>query len=195
MIDTILASVILAVGLGLLVYATIGRVYGFHHPIRWIGGGYVSFVGEISCVIFIICLGLAALQNSAIWCIPAPVAWLVGFISQGRANRQQAKEEETLRKRNSANYTGIFDNPPPYDIDRTDEDEFDLFDTGACNYIGKATKDDIKELIKQFGDIAEHRSNDIFLLLNPLKCYQKVRSVKNSRCFWRMLLKNAIFLH
>ena len=169
--ETILAYVILAVGLAVLAYATIGRLCGFHRPIRWAGGGggYVSFAGELSFVIFIFCLGLAVLQHSAIWAIPALIGWGVGFASQRRASRRHAAAENELRARNAADYPGVFDNPPPDDIDRTQEDEFDLFDAGACTYLGKVAKKDIKALIDRFSQIPEQGPNDIFMLVEDLE--------------------------
>ena len=77
-------------------------------------------------------------------------------------------EENDLRQRNAANYPGVFDNPPPNDIDRVEGDELDVFDSGACMYLGRAAKHDLKALIDLFRDYPEQGPNDIFLILESL---------------------------
>ena len=187
MVETILGWVILVAGAALLAYATIGRLCGFHRPMKWAGGGHLSFVGELSFGVFVLCLGLAALQHSPIWAIPALAAWVVGYIDYRRANRRHAAEEDQLRARNSAKYPGVFDHPPPDDIHRADDVEFDLFDTGACTYLGKAAKRDLKTLIDRFGEIPEQGPNDIFMLPEFLEIMPK-NSISQE---FTMLLKKA----
>jgi hypothetical protein len=167
--ETILAYLMLAAGFAVLAYATIGRLCGFHRPIRWAGGGYVSFAGELSLGVFVLCFGLATLQHSAIWGILALTALGVLIASHRRAWRRHVAAENELRARNAGDYPGVFDNPPPDDIDRTQEDEFDLFDAGACTYLGKAAKKDIKALIDRFSQIPEQGPNDIFMLVESLE--------------------------
>lgn len=166
--DTIVAYVMIAGGLAVLAYATIGRLCGFHRPIRWKAAGYVSFAGELSMGIFILCIGLAALQHSVIWVFPAVIGWIGMALAGRREERRRTAAENELRARNAAYYPGVFDNPPPDDIDRMQDDEFDLFDAGACTYLGKATRKDIKALIDRFSQIPEQGPNDIFMLVESL---------------------------
>lgn len=177
----------IAVGLGTLAYATIGRLCGFHQPIRWQGGGYVSFVGELSFCVFVLCCGLAI--YFPVFAIGAPFAWLAGFASQRRANQQYNAREQELCRINSSKYPGIFDNPPPDDIDSVDEDELELFDAGACTYLGKVNKKDIKALLDVFKDIPEPEqgTNDIFMLAESLE----LLSMESVSKEFRTLLEKA----
>ena len=168
MVDKILICILIAVGSGILVYATLGRIFGFHRSIRWTGGGKVNLVGELSIGIFVLCIGLAWLHLT-VWIIPAIAAWVVGFISQGRSNRRHLAKEKNLRQKNAAGYPGVFENPPPDDIESIDENELDLFDTGICTYLGRASKDDVKVLIHRFKDIPEQGPNDIYMLVESLE--------------------------
>jgi hypothetical protein len=170
--EKILIFIMIAVGSGILAYAIIGRILGLHRPMRWMGGGQVSFVGELSIGIFILCCGLAVLHSSA-WIIPAIAAFAVGFISQICARRQYLTKDKKLREENAAKYPGVFDNPPPVDIENIDEDELDLFDAGSCTYLGKASKDDVKVLINRFKDIPEQGPNDIYMLVESLEMIPK----------------------
>lgn len=166
--DKILICIFIAIGSGVLAYATLGRIFGFHRSIRWMSGGQVNLVGELSIGIFVLCNGLALL-HSPVWIIPAIAAFAVGFISQGRSRRQYLAKEKNLRQKNAADYPGVFENPPPDDIENIDENELDLFDTGICTYLGRASKDDVKVLIHQFKDIPEQGPNDIYMLVESLE--------------------------
>lgn len=169
MVDTILGYVVATVGSGVLAYTTLGRLCGFHRPMRWQGGGQLTLAGELACGTFVLCVGLAVLQGSGVWVIPALAAWAVGYVSQGRAHRRHAIEEQELRAQNAVNYPGIFDNPPPDDIDRMHADEFDVYDSGACTYLGRATKHDLKALIDLCRDMPAQGPNDLFLILESLE--------------------------
>jgi hypothetical protein len=131
---------------------------------KWRSGGQLTLAAELACGTFVLCFGLAILQRSAVWAIPALAAWAVGYVSQGRANRRHAAVEKELRARNALNYPGIFDNAPPIDLDSVESDELDVFDFGACTYLGRASKRDIKALIDWFAIIPEQGPNDIFIL-------------------------------
>ena len=168
MVDKILICILIVIGSGILAYATLGRIFGFHRSIRWVGGGQVNLVGELSIGFFVLCPGLALL-HSPVWIIPAIAAFAVGFISQGRSNRQYLAKEKNLRQKNEAGYPGVFENPPPDDIESIDENELDLFDTGICTYLGRASKDDVKVLIHRFKDIPEQGPNDIYMLVESLE--------------------------
>jgi hypothetical protein len=161
--ETILAAVIVTSGAAILAHAVIGRLLGFHRPMKWRGGGHVSLTGELSAGAFILCIGLAALQDSGLWVVPALVAWVFGYVSQGRADRRHAAEVAALRERNAANHPGIFDGPPPPDIDAIPGDTLDVYDAGTCTYLGRVAKDDIRVLVERFEEPNEG-PNDIFLL-------------------------------
>lgn len=169
MVDLVLAYALLTAGSAFLAYVTLGRLGGFHRPIKWEGGGQVTLAGELAAGIFILCLALAVLQRSGFWGIPALAAWVAGYLSQRRAYRRHAAEEGELRARNAVNYPGVFDNPPPDDMDCTHADEFDLFDKGACTYLGRVAKHDLKALIDRFGNMPEQGPNDIFLIPESLE--------------------------
>jgi hypothetical protein len=165
--DKILIWVFIVIGSGILAYAILGRLFGFHRPTKWRYGGQVSLTGELSMGVFILCLGLTWL-HSPVWIIPGVTAFAVGFISQQISRRQYLAKEKNLRQRNAAGYPGVFDNPPPQDIESIDEDELDLFDTGACTYLGRVSKDNVKVLINQTKDIPEQGPNDIYMLVESL---------------------------
>jgi hypothetical protein len=186
MVDIILGCVFITAGSVVIVYITIGRIFGFHRPIGYIGGGQTSFTGELAMGILFLCFGLTA-THSPVWIIPSIAAFAVGFISQMCAKRQYRAKEETLRHENAAKYPGVFDNPPPNDIESINEDELDLFDAGSCAYLGRVSKDDVKALIHQFKDIPEQGPNDIFMLVESLEIIPK-DSVSRE---FIMLLKKA----
>jgi hypothetical protein len=167
-IEAILAYALVTVGSALLAYATLGRLLGVHRPMPWQGGGQLTFAGELACGTFVLSLGLCAARHSALWVIPALVAWGVGYCSQWRANRRHASQEDDLRQRNAANFPGVFDHPPPQDIDRVESDELDVFDSGACTYLGRAARHDLKALIDRFRELPEQGPNDIFLIPESL---------------------------
>jgi len=103
--DKILTCILIAIGSGVLAYATLGRIFGFHRSIGWIGGGQVSLVGELSTGIFVLCCGLVLL-HSLVWAIPAIAAFAVSFISQGRANRQCRAKKKNFDRSRRRNKTG-----------------------------------------------------------------------------------------
>jgi hypothetical protein len=154
---------LMTAGAAFIAYATIGRLFRFHRPGKWGGGGQISLMGEFSTGAFFLCMGLMILQDTGLWAIPAIVAWLIGYVSQGRADRRHAAEEAALRERNAANHPGIFDRPPPLDIDAIPDDTLDVYDAGACTYLGRVAKDDIRALVERFEEPNEG-PNDIFLL-------------------------------
>jgi len=167
MAEKIVICVMITFGSGILAYAVLGRAFGFHRPVKYIGGRQASFLGELVMGIFILCLGLAWL-HSPLWIILALPAWIVGFVSQVRARRQNLAKEKNLRQKNAADYPGVFDNPPPEDIESIDKNELDLYDAGTCTYLGRVSKDDVKVLINQTKDMPEQGPNDIFMLVESL---------------------------
>jgi hypothetical protein len=171
--EKILVFIAIAVGLGLLAYATIGRIFGFHRPTQWSGGAKISFIGELAISIFVLCWGLTAAFHTAVFLIPAIVAFAVVVISQRRANKQRIAKDEQLRRKNAPKHPGVFDTPPPSDIESINEDELDIFDAGSCTYLGRVSKNDIKVLINRFKDIPEQGPNDIFMLVESLEMLPK----------------------
>jgi len=169
--ERILTIVILAVGSVLLAYATLGRLCGIHRPLKWTGGGRLTFFAEICIAVFVLCIGLTVVFDSAAWAIPALGAWIGGFISQQRTRRRFLASEGRLRKRNSADYPGVFDTPPPTDIDATNDVQFELFDAGACTHLGRITKDELKKLIEEFAATLQEGPNDLFMLQESLEIF------------------------
>jgi hypothetical protein len=184
--EKILVCIAITLGAGLLAYAIIGRILGFHRPMQYIGGGQISFAGELAAGIFFLCIGLGWL-HSAVWAIPAVAAFVVGFTDQTHAHSRLVAKEKKLREENAPKYPGVFDNPPPDNIESIKENEIDLFDAGSCAYLGRASKNDVKTLIERFKDIPEQGPNDIYMLVESLEMLPK-GSVSSE---FIMLLKKA----
>jgi hypothetical protein len=161
--ERILTIVALTIGSAIIAYAVIGRLLHFHRPLKWEGGGHLTFTAELCIGTFVLSMGLAILHSPA-WIIPALAAWIGGFVSQRRANRRHTAAEEQLRATNSIRYPGVFDVPPLTDIDAVHDGECDVYDAGACTYLGRAAKSDVKALINRLGDLPEQGPNDLFLI-------------------------------
>jgi hypothetical protein len=168
-IETGIACIAISIAAYMLVNSTLGRVYGFHRPRGWSGGGEMTLAGELSISIFVGSVGFMFLAPSAIWVIPSISAWIVGYVSQNRANRKHRANEEELRRTNALKHPGVFDDPPPKDIGATEGKELDLYDAGACTYLGTVLKSDIQVLIDTFTDTPEQGPNDIFFILESLE--------------------------
>jgi hypothetical protein len=159
---------ILAIGTGVIIYATLGRLLSIHRPLGWAGGGHVTLFGELCIGVFVLSCGMAALQENAAWAIPMLAAFVGAVLSQQGAHRRHVAAENQLRFTNAAKYPGVFDKPPPLDPDATNDEVFDLFDAGACTYLGQLTRLDLKTLIARHSDIPEQGPNDIFMLRESL---------------------------
>lgn len=169
MIETVIGCVMLGgAGVGLLA-AIYKRCNGLQVFGNWRGGGTITFTGQIAVCVFIGSIGAAFLHHSAIWTIPALAAWLVGYLSQKRANRRHQTEEEELRKTNALEYPGVFDHPPPTDLEATPGDRLDLYDAGACTFIGSVNKSDIIAAIDVLADMPDQGPNDIFVIHESLE--------------------------
>jgi hypothetical protein len=168
-VETVIGCVVLtgaAVGLLTAIYR---RSHGSRHFGKWLGGGKVTFTGAVAGCIFIGCVGAAFLHVSAIWVIPALSAWFVGYVSQNRANRRHQAEEEQLRNTKARDHPGVFDGPPPTDLDAIPGDQLDLYDAGACTYIGPVCRSDMKATINAFAEMPDQGSNDIFIIYESLE--------------------------
>lgn len=168
MAETIFACVLLAFGGATVGYAVFGRLLRFHRPPKWRRGGTLSLTAELACGSFLLCLGLSALQHTGVWVVPAIAAWVVGYVSQWRAGKQHAAAAAELRERNAESYPGVFEGPPPEDIEAVSGDELDVYDAGACTYLGRAAKGDVKSLVSRFSEVSEG-PNDIFLIVESLE--------------------------
>ncbi len=78
------------------LYSTVGRIYGFHKPFDWRGGGKSTFWGEMAVYVFILVwlLGFSGILGQAwIYFLPfAILSWIFGFIEQHRANKRARRE-------------------------------------------------------------------------------------------------------
>jgi len=166
--ETVIGWLFLAIGTGLLIWRVGGRIFGFHRQHRWKTGGSVSLVGELSIAAFVLCGGLAVLQQTGAWVLLGVAAWIVGAVSERRASRRHFEEESALRKSGATRYPGVFDTPPPEDIDATGDDRFDLFDAGACTYLGRVAKSDLRELINRLKGMPDEGPNDKFMIHESL---------------------------
>ena len=153
-----------------------------------------SFIGELCFSTFVLTCGLA-LRFPA-WVILAPFAFLGLAISERRSYKKYAARENELRRINSSKYPSVFDNPPPDDIDGIDGDELDLFDAGACSYLGRVSKKDIKALLDAFKDIPEleESSNDIYMLVESLELLSKESVSKEFRTLLEKAFEKRDFL-
>jgi hypothetical protein len=163
MAQTIVGWIALGGALIGLIYAVAGRWLGVHRPGRWQGGGTVTLIGELALCAFAASIGAWLIHNSGIWVIPAFAAWLVARVSHNRANRRHQREEDELRERNAHEHPGIFDALPPVDIDALGDEEVDLYDAGACTYLGRVQKADMRALIDAFANVPEQDPNDLYV--------------------------------
>jgi hypothetical protein len=168
MSERIAAFAIVAVGVVIIAYAIVGRLLRFHRQIPWQGGGQVTLFGELCIGLFVLSMGLAVWTRNGAWIIPILAAWIAGSISQRRAVRRHIANENQRRTTNAARYPGVFDQPPPLDPDATRDEVFDLFDAGACTYLGQVTRPDLKLLIARHSDIPDQGPNDLYLLQESL---------------------------
>lgn len=172
-VETVIGGVVLggaAVGLLTAIYKLSqgSRQFG-----NWQGGGKVTSTGAIGAWVFIGCVGAGFLHPSAVWIIPALFAWLVGYVSQNRANRQHQAEEAQLRIANALEHPGVFNVPPPTDLDAISGDQVDLYDAGACTFIGTVRKSDMKATINTFAETPDQGPNDIFIIYESLELIPK----------------------
>lgn len=171
MSERIAAFAIIAVGVAIIAYAIVGRLLRFHRQIPWQGGGHVTLFEELCIGLFFLSMGLAMGTRNGAWIIPIVAAWIAGSISQRRAQQRYLAGEEQLRATNAAKHPGVFDAPPPVDPDATNHEEFDLFDAGACTYLGRISRRDLKSLIARHADIPEQGPNDLFMLCESLELF------------------------
>ncbi|MGN6546786.1 MAG: hypothetical protein ACTHK7_17150 [Aureliella sp.] len=61
-------------------------------------------------------------------------------------------------------HPGIFDDPPPSDLDATPGERVELYDAGACTYLGTVCKSDMKVIIETFAEASDQEANDIFII-------------------------------
>jgi hypothetical protein len=169
MIETLAGSALLTgAAIGLLIAISMRRSRSLSFG-RYHGGGRVTFTGMVAFYVFVGSMGGMLLYHSAIWIIPVLSAWLFGYILQSRANRRHQTEEDELRRRNALQHPGIFDNSPPRDLDAIPGEQVDLYDAGACEFIGTVNKTDMRALATAFTDMPEQGPNDIFVILESLE--------------------------
>ena len=90
--------------------------------------------------------------------------WLVGFISQSRANRRFRRDEELLRTENAKLYPGVFDDEPPQYLDVDATPLVDVYDCDSCVYVGRIDSLHIRDLIDATADMPDQGPNDIFVI-------------------------------
>ncbi|MEM7352852.1 MAG: hypothetical protein AAF657_18800 [Acidobacteriota bacterium] len=84
-------------------------------------------------------------------------------------HRRHQLEEEALRARNALDHPGIFDTSPPTDLDAVPGDQVDLYDAGACTFLGVVDKSDIRWIVDGVADMEELGPNDIYFLPESLE--------------------------
>lgn len=169
--ETIFGCVLIVGSIAGLLYSTGGRGLGFHRPIRWRVGGYLTLVGEVSLWVFMFSAGALILQRNAVWFIPNLCSFIVLYISEIRASRRLKAQENELRATNALNYPSVFDGPPPTDFDAISGEYVDLYDAGACTFIGTVAKSDIRGLIDEHVEMTDEGPNDIYLLVESLEMF------------------------
>jgi hypothetical protein len=167
-IKTVVGSLVVAGAAFGMLYAILGRVRGSHRPWKWLGGGETTLAGELSICVFFGSIGAGLVSGSAAWVILALPAWVVGYVSQGRANRRHRTAVDELRRANALRHPGVFDGPPPDDVEAVRDEELDVYDTGTYSYIGSVPRSDVKALIIAFADILDQGPNDIFVIVECL---------------------------
>lgn len=158
----------------LAIYATVGRLLGVHWPIPWTGGGNLTLTAELAVAGFFASVGGGIAFGSPLFVLTALPCWLIGYISQGRANRKFHREEESLRKRNAEQHLGIFEADPPQRLDPLGTGAVDVYDCGACLYLGRVGTAEIEVLIDATKNMPDQGPNDIFIipesLESPIAC-------------------------
>ncbi|QEG00749.1 hypothetical protein Mal15_48210 [Stieleria maiorica] len=160
-----IAGTLISVAAVLLsIHASLGRVFGFHRSIPWSGGGNMTMVGEISLAGFIGSVGGGIASGHPVFFLTALPCWLVGFLSQSRANRRFQRDEEQLRTENAKLYPGVFDIDPPQCMDVDTTPLVDVYDCDSCVLIGRIGSMHIRDLIHATADMPDQGPNDIFVI-------------------------------
>ena len=162
--ERISGTLILVAAILLAVHATLGRVFGFHRNIPWTGGGNNTVVGELALAGFIGSIGGGIASEHPLFILTALPCWLVGFVSQSRANRRFRRDEESLRTENAKLYPGVFDHDPPQRLDADVTPLADVYDCDSCVYIGRIHSSHICDLIRLTMDMPDQGPNDIFVI-------------------------------
>jgi hypothetical protein len=173
--QSVLGAAILAGAIVGSVYAAIKFLQGARSFGKWQSGGNVTLMGSLALCIFAGSIGAALVHNSGIWLIPGLSAWLVGYVSQNLAHRRHLREEDELRRRNALDHSGIFDGPPPADLEAIPDERLDLFDCGACTYLGTVSKSDLQALLHALAEMPDQESNDIFVMPESLELVNESR--------------------
>lgn len=160
--------VALVIAAMMFLYAVVGRLFHFHRPIPWVGGGHLTLVAELAGAGFVACIASAGLRSSPLMLLAFPM-WLILHVSQTRANRQFHDAEDRLRSQNAKRYPGIFDRDPPEELEAIAPTMVDLYDCGACVYIGRIPALDLKQTIDATEDVPDQGPNDIFLVPEALE--------------------------
>jgi hypothetical protein len=173
--QTVLGAAIIAGAIVGSVYAAIKFLRGDQSFGKWQSGGSVTLTGSLALCAFAGSIGAALVHNSGIWLIPGVGAWLVGYVSQNRAHRRHQREEDELRRRNALDHPGIFEGPPPAGLEAMPDERLDLFDCGACSYLGTVSKSDIEALLHALAEMPDRESNDIFVMPESLELAHESR--------------------
>jgi hypothetical protein len=76
------------------IHAVVGHALGFHRQVRWVGGGNMTLVGELSMAGCIGAISASFVFGNFMLLLIAIPCFLIGFISQERANKRFRDEEE-----------------------------------------------------------------------------------------------------
>jgi hypothetical protein len=76
------------------IHAVVGRAFGFHRQIRWAGGGNMTLVGELLMAGVIGAISEIFVFGNFLLLLIAIPCFLIGFISQERANKRFHDEQE-----------------------------------------------------------------------------------------------------
>jgi len=167
--QVLVGCIVLTIVAGVIVRRTVTRLRDSLRPWRWNGRCDMSPVAEYAICTFFLCVGLFLLTENVIWVGVLLIAWQVGYFAERADWRRFHRQEDALRKANAAYHPGIFEQTPPQDINAFCEEEFRLFDTGACTYLGNVPRQDLQKLIEWRSLSPDLGPNDIYFLEEDLE--------------------------
>ncbi|MCA9442440.1 MAG: hypothetical protein KC964_16680 [Candidatus Omnitrophica bacterium] len=128
-------------------------------------------VGEICFCVFLLSMGALVVQRNQGWVYPLLISFLIGYLSDNRASRRFRRQAEEIRAKNSLNHPGIFEGPPPTDLDAVPGDRVDLYDADTCTFLGTVAKSDIRGFVEEWAEGTGESPNDVYVLVESLEMF------------------------
>jgi hypothetical protein len=194
MVATVTGCIVFGIAALVVLNATLGRYFGFHRASKWEGGGQLTLVAELSAGVLFAAVGAGLWHPSPIWLLFLLPALVVGLLSQRRANRTHREQQDQLRRRNAADHPGVFDRPPPTDIDAIEGEVLDLYDSGACTYLGTIAKSEMAAIVDACPTVPDQPFNDVFLISESLEMLPQTRLSPQTLDMLRAALQEREYL-